>query len=88
MREDVKAACETLGMDPLFVANEGKLVAMISESSASAVLEAMHRTPYGRDARVIGRVVADHPGMVLLKTEVGGSRIVDLPFVEQLPRIC
>jgi hydrogenase expression/formation protein HypE len=88
VREDVKAACETLGMDPLFVANEGKLVAMASESSAAAVLEVMRRMPYGRDARVIGRVVADHPGMVLLKTEVGGSRIVDLPFVEQLPRIC
>ena len=88
VREDVKAACETLGMDPLFVANEGKLVAMVSESSAGAVLEAMRAMPYGQDARVIGRVVAEHPGMALLKTEIGGSRIVDLPFVEQLPRIC
>ena len=88
VREDVKAACETLGMDPLFVANEGKLVAMVADSSANAVLEAMRTIPQGRSACVIGRVVAEHPGMVLLKTEVGGSRIIDLPFVEQLPRIC
>jgi len=88
VREDVKAACETLGMDPLFVANEGKLVAMVSEASAASVLEAMRGNAYGRDARIVGRVVVQHPGMVLLKTEVGGSRIVDLPFVEQLPRIC
>jgi len=88
VREDVKAACETLGMDPLFVANEGKLVAMVAEASADAVLQAMRTVPQGRDARVIGRVVAGHPGMALLKTEIGGSRILDLPFVEQLPRIC
>jgi hydrogenase expression/formation protein HypE len=88
VREAVKAACETLGMDPLFVANEGKLVAMASEATAPAVLQAMRQMDYGRDARIIGRVVAGHPGMVLLKTEIGGSRILDLPFVEQLPRIC
>ncbi|MBZ5610139.1 MAG: hydrogenase expression/formation protein HypE [Acidobacteriia bacterium] len=88
VREDVKAACETLGMDPLFVANEGKLVAMVSESSAPAVLDAMRTLPQGRAACIIGRVVASHPGMAVLKTEIGGSRILDLPFVEQLPRIC
>jgi hydrogenase expression/formation protein HypE len=88
VREDVKAACETLGMDPLFVANEGKLVAMVAEASAGTVLEAMRTVAQGREARIIGRVVAEHPGMVLLKTEIGGSRILDLPFVEQLPRIC
>ncbi|HYK18551.1 MAG TPA: hydrogenase expression/formation protein HypE [Bryobacteraceae bacterium] len=88
LREDVKAACETLGMDPLFVANEGKLVAMVAANSADAVLNAMRAVARGRDARVIGRVVADHPGMAILKTEIGGSRILDLPFVEQLPRIC
>ncbi len=88
VREDVKAACETLGMDPLFVANEGKLVAMVSAESADRVLEAMRANPQGREARIIGRVVAQHPRMALLKTEIGGSRILDLPFVEQLPRIC
>lgn len=87
VKEDVKAACETLGMDPLFVANEGKLVAL-APSSARAVLEAMRSVPYGRDACVIGTVVEAHPTMAILKTEIGGSRVLDLPFVEQLPRIC
>jgi len=88
VREEVKAACELLGMDPLFVANEGRLVAMVPESSAEAVLHAMRSVSEGREARRIGRVVAEHPGLVILKTEVGGSRIVDVPFGEQLPRIC
>lgn len=88
VREEVKAACEILGMDPLFVANEGRLVAMVAESSADAVLQAMRRIPEGRDACRIGRIVAGHAGMVLVKTEVGGSRILDVPFAEQLPRIC
>jgi hydrogenase expression/formation protein HypE len=88
VREEVKAACEILGMDPLFVANEGRLVTMVPESSAEAVLQAMRAVPQGREARRIGRVVAGHAGMVLVKTEVGGSRIIDVPFSEQLPRIC
>jgi hydrogenase expression/formation protein HypE len=88
VREDVKGACEILGLDPLFVANEGKLVAFVSHDSSAAILEAMRRTPHGTDARLIGRAVDDHRGMVLLKTEVGGTRILDLPFSEQLPRIC
>jgi hydrogenase expression/formation protein HypE len=75
-------------MDPLFVANEGRLVAMVSESSAEAVLHAMHATPQGRAACRIGWVTADHAGMVLVKTEIGGSRILEVPFAEQLPRIC
>jgi hydrogenase expression/formation protein HypE len=88
VKEDVKAACETLGMDPLFVANEGKLVAIVEASSAEAVLRAMRSARYGRDACVIGTVVAAHPKMAVLRTEIGGSRVLDLPFVEQLPRIC
>ena len=88
VREEVKAACEILGMDPLFVANEGRLIAMVPESSAESVLRAMRSVPQGRDACRIGRVVAEHPGIVLVKTEVGGSRILDVPFAEQLPRIC
>jgi hydrogenase expression/formation protein HypE len=84
----VKAACEILGLDPLFVANEGKLVAFVDPSSAAGVLEAMRSTPEGRNARDIGCVVDRHPAMVLLKTEIGGTRILDLPFTEQLPRIC
>ena len=88
VREPVRAACELLGIDPLFVANEGKLVAFVEEKCADAVLAAMRGTAEGRDAVEIGRVVEAHPGMVLLETEVGGRRVVDLPFGEQLPRIC
>lgn len=88
VREDVKGACEILGLDPLFVANEGKLVAFVPGESTAAVLRAMRLRPEGRDARVIGRAVAGHAGMVLLRTEIGGTRVLDLPFTEQLPRIC
>jgi hydrogenase expression/formation protein HypE len=88
VREDVKAACEILGLDSLFVANEGKLVAFVDAPSAEAVLRAMRRNPQGRDAALVGYATSSHPGMVLLKTEVGGTRLIDLPFTEQLPRIC
>jgi hydrogenase expression/formation protein HypE len=88
VREPVRAACELLGLDPLFVANEGKLAAFVAPESAGRVLEAMRANPLGRDAVVIGEAVGSHPGMVLLKTDIGGTRVVDLPFGEQLPRIC
>jgi hydrogenase expression/formation protein HypE len=88
VREDVKGACEVLGLDPLFVANEGKLVAFVDPASSASVLAAMRVTPQGADARIIGRAVGQHRGMVLLKTEIGGTRILDLPYSEQLPRIC
>lgn len=88
VREHVHGACELLGLDPLFVANEGKLVAFVSPKSSAAIVDAMRRFPEGREARVIGKATMEHPGMVLLKTEIGGSRILDLPFTEQLPRIC
>jgi len=84
----VQAACEMLGLDPLYVANEGKLVAFVPEAQAEAVLEAMRATPYGANATRIGRVVADHPGLVVARTGIGGSRVVDLPAGELLPRIC
>ncbi|HJT87662.1 MAG TPA: hydrogenase expression/formation protein HypE [Bryobacteraceae bacterium] len=88
VREEVKGACELLGIDPLFVANEGKLVAFARAEDAARVLEAMRATEEGRDAVIIGRTVREHPGMAVLKTEIGGTRILDLPFHEQLPRIC
>ena len=84
----VRAACELLGLDPLHVANEGKLVAIVPAGSADAVLEAMHGVPEGADAAIIGQVVADHPGMVTIRTIVGSERIVDMLVGEQLPRIC
>jgi len=84
----VKAACEMLGMDPFYVANEGKLVAIVKGAVAEEVLAAMHSHPLGQRAAIIGQVVAEHPGMVVSKTGIGGSRVVDLPAGELLPRIC
>jgi hydrogenase expression/formation protein HypE len=84
----VRAACEFLGLDPLHVANEGKLVAIVPAASAGAVLAAMRATPEGAEASIIGTVVVDHPGMVTMRTIVGSERIVDMLVGEQLPRIC
>jgi hydrogenase expression/formation protein HypE len=86
--EEVKGACEILGLDPLYVANEGKLLAIVPAAAAASVLAAMRAHPLGAGAAIIGEVTADHPGMVLMKTRVGGSRIVDVLSGEQLPRIC
>ncbi len=88
VKESVRGACELLGLDPLLVANEGKLLAFVPEEGAARVLEAMRSHPDGREAAQIGRVTADHPGRVTLRTPVGGQRILDLPFGELLPRIC
>jgi hydrogenase expression/formation protein HypE len=84
----VRAACEMLGLDPLHVANEGKLVAIVPAAFAEAVLAAMRGVPEGVDAVEIGRVVGDHPAMVTMRTIVGSQRIVDMLVGEQLPRIC
>jgi hydrogenase expression/formation protein HypE len=88
VRESVKGACELLGLDPLYVANEGKLLAFVARDMADSVLATMRRHPLGRDAAVIGEAVAAHTGMVLMKTEIGGTRVLDVMFGEQLPRIC
>jgi hydrogenase expression/formation protein HypE len=84
----VRAACEILGLDPLYVANEGKCIAIVGPEAADAVLAAMRRDPLGREAVVIGKVVAEHPGSVTMRTRIGGTRIVDMLSGEQLPRIC
>ncbi len=88
VRNEVHAACEMLGLDPLYVANEGKLIAVVPPGDADRLLEVMRRHPLGRNAAVIGEVVADHPGLVLLRSLVGGDRVVTLLAGEQLPRIC
>ncbi len=84
----VRAACEMLGLDPFHVANEGVCVAIVAADSAGAALATMRARPEGAEAAVIGRVVADHPGMVTIRTIVGSERIVDMLIGEQLPRIC
>ncbi len=86
--EAVVAACGFLGLDPLYVANEGRLVAFVPPAHAEAVLAAMRAHPAGAHAAVIGTCVPDHPGMVVARTAFGATRIVDLPLGEQLPRIC
>lgn len=86
--EEVKGACEILGLDPLYVANEGKLLAITAASEADRVLAAMQSHPLGREAAIIGEVTDDHPGFVMMKTRVGGKRVVDMLSGEQLPRIC
>lgn len=86
--EEVRGACEILGFDPLYVANEGKLIACVGPADAEMVLDAMRRHPFGKRAAVIGEVVADHPGTVMMKSLIGGTRVVDMLSGEQLPRIC
>ncbi len=88
IRDTVRGACEILGLDPLLVANEGKLVAFVPERNADVLLDNMRQHPLGRDACRIGKVTAEHPGFVILHTPVGGDRVLDLPFGEALPRIC
>ena len=88
LKPEVAGACELLGFDPLYLANEGKLLAFVSAENSDAVLKTMKSDPYGKDAAVIGEVIDDHPGRVFLKTRIGGKRIVDMLAGEQLPRIC
>jgi hydrogenase expression/formation protein HypE len=84
----VLAACELLGLDPLYIANEGKLAAIVAAEDTEPVLAAMKRNRYGSKATVIGEVVKEHPGQVVMKTSLGASRIIDVPVGELLPRIC
>ena len=84
----VQSACEILGLDPLHVANEGKLICMVAPEDADAVLAAMKAHPLGHQATRIGEVVATHPAMVIAKTALGASRVITVPIGEQLPRIC
>ncbi len=88
MRAEVRGMCEILGLDPLYLANEGTLVLFAPADQANAALAAMRGMAAGQDAAIIGRAVADHPGMVTMRTSFGGSRIVDMLVGEQLPRIC
>ncbi|MCG8607703.1 hydrogenase expression/formation protein HypE [bacterium] len=84
----VAGACEILGLDPLYVANEGKLIVTVMRDDAEAVLKAMRSHPLGREATIIGDVVSEKPGLVSMRTRIGGWRIVDMLVGEQLPRIC
>ena len=88
VRPEVRGACEVLGIDPMYVANEGKLVAVVPGEVADTVVAAMRSHPLGREAAIIGEVVAENRGMVVMRNALGAQRIVDMPVGEQLPRIC
>jgi hydrogenase expression/formation protein HypE len=88
LRSEVRGACEMLGLDPLYVANEGKLIAIVPPDDADRLLAVMRNHPLGQSAALIGEVVEDHPGMVVLHSLVGGERVVTMLAGEQLPRIC
>ena len=88
VREEAKGACEILGLDPLYVANEGKLIAVVAPGIAERLVNRMKQNRYGRDACIIGEVKADPRGIVAMRTGFGGTRIVDMLVGEQLPRIC
>jgi hydrogenase expression/formation protein HypE len=88
LREEVRGACEMLGLDPLYVACEGRLVSIVGEKEAESVFTRMQMHPLGKESRCIGRVVAEHPGRVVLRTVIGSERVVDMLSGAQLPRIC
>ncbi len=88
VHDHVASACEILGLDPLLVANEGKLLAIVPAEAAERVLAAMRAHEHGRRSVALGRVVAEHPRMVVMRTAVGGTRVIPMPIGEQLPRIC
>jgi hydrogenase expression/formation protein HypE len=84
----VAAACELLGLDPLYVANEGVLIGIVPEAIAAAAVAALQEFSLGTNACVIGKVTSQHPGMVVMHTQIGGTRVVDMLPGDQLPRIC
>ncbi len=88
VKPNVAGACEILGIDPLYVANEGKLVLVIDREEAEKVISVLRKHPLGKDAQIIGEVVEEHPGVVVKKTILGVEHIIDMPLGEQLPRIC
>jgi hydrogenase expression/formation protein HypE len=88
VRNEVQAAAEILGLDPLYLANEGKLVAIAPEAAVDRLLTVMRQHPHGQEAALIGRALGDNPGRVFMKTAIGGRRLIDMLTGEQLPRIC
>jgi hydrogenase expression/formation protein HypE len=88
VRPDVQSACELLGLDPVYVANEGKAVFFVAPDAADRVLRVLREHPLGRDPARIGRATAEHPYMLVARTQLGANRVIPLQIGEQLPRIC
>ena len=88
IKDEVASVCELLGFDPLYIANEGKLLAFVGPDPAEEILATLKENEYGKDAVIIGEVISDNPGKVIMKTRIGGTRIIDMLSGEQFPRIC
>ncbi len=88
VNDEVNAACEILGLDPLYIANEGKMIVIVSPDIAEQVCQAFRLNELGKDAEIIGEVVSEEPETVVMKTTIGSKRIIDMISGEQLPRIC
>jgi hydrogenase expression/formation protein HypE len=88
IKESVRGLCEILGFDPLYLANEGKVLMVVHPDDVEGVIQILNKNPLGIESRIIGEMVSDHPGMVIGKTEIGGKRIINMLQGEQLPRIC
>ena len=88
IRPGVSAACELLGLDPIYIANEGKVIIVAQKDVASQVCDTLRNHPLGKESRIIGSICAEHPGQVHLKTSIGGTRLVDMLVADQQPRIC
>jgi len=88
VNDSVRGMCELLGFDPIYVANEGKIVIVAAQEDADAILECMHNHELGKESQIIGEVQSTHPGKAWLTTSIGGNRILDMLAGEQLPRIC
>lgn len=88
VKDEVRSMCEILGFDPLYIANEGKLVLIVSDKDSQKVLQTMRKNPMGKDAEIIGEVIEDDKNAVFLKTDIGGTRLLNMPAGELLPRIC
>ncbi len=88
LKEEVRGVCELLGLDPLYLANEGKLIAFVQPDRAEEILSAMRKNPLGEHACIIGEVVGEPAKKVIMETRVGGSRFIEMLVAEDLPRIC
>ncbi len=88
VKEHVRGICELLGFDPIYVANEGKVLMVVARENADEIIESMRKNPLGKEANIIGEIIEDHPGKAWVTTEIGGKRLIDMLAGEQLPRIC
>jgi len=88
VKKEAAGICEMLGLDPLYIANEGKFIIFVAKRDADKILAELKKDELGEDAVIIGEAVSDHPGKVIMETQIGGTRIIDMPLGEQLPRIC